>query len=302
MSIDPKHVRNAQKARRLYLDNLKPDEAIADWHFAVRLARRHVAQALRASSYLSDIETSLHADGGHMLVYRQLLAPPMSQDQFGLVCPSWKKSSENKRSPLQAATASAVATAIRDRLDVGVVKWAAAGARTRSRRDVMTLLRVASTLIALQRVSTARRIRLASEQEQAVTDLLTSDGWIKLPSKLIDTRGVVPARHFMHKTRFATNTTRPQEVDVACGLANSYVLAMECKVTNDETNSVKRINDVLKKATAWTAHWGSFVRTAALLQGVIAAKDVQRLSDGGVHVFWSHDLTEFRAWLSGYLS
>ena len=103
----------------------------------------------------------------------------------------------------------------------------------------------------------------------------------------------------MRKTRFATETTSPQEVDIACGLEQSYVLAMECKVTNDETNSVKRINDVLKKAAAWKAHWGSFVITAALLQGVVAPKDVQRLTDAGVKVFWSHDLSSLEAWLIG---
>lgn len=73
---------------------------------------------------------------------------------------------------------------------------------------------------------------------------------------------------------------------------------MECKVTNDETNSVKRINDVLKKAAAWQTHWGSFVRTAALLQGVIAFKDVERLLEGQVEVFWSHDLAAFENWLA----
>ena len=104
----------------------------------------------------------------------------------------------------------------------------------------------------------------------------------------------------MHKTRFATKT-RPQEVDVACGLKGTFVLAMECKVTNDETNSVKRVNDVLKKATAWHDHWGSFVRTAAVLEGVVAPKDVQRLTDAKVEVFWSHDLEEFRKWLSAAL-
>ena len=102
----------------------------------------------------------------------------------------------------------------------------------------------------------------------------------------------------MKKTRFATATTAHQEVDIACGLRGSYVLAMECKVTNDETNSVKRINDVLKKATAWKHHWGSFIVTAALLQGVIAPKDVQRLTDAGVEVFWSHDLEAFARWLA----
>lgn len=102
----------------------------------------------------------------------------------------------------------------------------------------------------------------------------------------------------MHKTRFVSGKTGKQEVDIACGLKDTYVLAMECKVTNDETNSVKRINDVLKKAAAWKAQWGAFVVTAALLEGVIAAKDAQRLSDNDVEVFWSHDLPTFQAWLA----
>ena len=100
----------------------------------------------------------------------------------------------------------------------------------------------------------------------------------------------------MHKTKFATKT-RPQEVDIACGLGKTVVLAMECKVTNDETNSVKRINDILKKASAWHDHWGSFVQTAALLQGVIALKDVERLLEAKVYVFWSHDLARFEGWI-----
>ncbi len=102
----------------------------------------------------------------------------------------------------------------------------------------------------------------------------------------------------MHKTRFAT-ANEPQEVDVALGLNGSVVLAMECKVSNDPTNSVKRINDVLKKATAWKTHWGNFVKPAALLQGVIAERDVMRLLDENVEVFWSHDLGRFEEWIAG---
>lgn len=295
-TIDPFHVENSAKARALYLDNLNPKEGIADWHYAIRQARKQVAMALRASNYLEDIEGALRANGAHSLVYRQLLAPPMSQDQFKLVCPPWNKSSEKKCKPLSSGAAQAASVVIRDRLDRGVVKWSSGG-RPRSRRDVVLILRVASTLMALQQIATARRSRLSSVQESAVVELLIADGWRKCPSKLIDTRGSVPPRHFMHKTRFATNTTTPQEVDIACGLSNSYVLAMECKVTNDDTNSVKRVNDVLKKATAWKSHWGSFVMTAALLQGVISSKDVQRLTDAGVEVFWSHDLDAFHRWL-----
>jgi hypothetical protein len=137
----------------------------------------------------------------------------------------------------------------------------------------------------------------AADQEGAVMAILNGKKWRKLPSRTIDTRAQLPFKSYMHKTRFATATSTAQEVDIAMGLKKTYVMAMECKVSNDHTNSVKRVNDVLKKAAAWQEHWGSFVKTAALLQGVIAPKDVYRLLDGNVEVFWSHDMPAFEAWI-----
>ena len=118
-----------------------------------------------------------------------------------------------------------------------------------------------------------------------------------MQSNLVATSGQLPARAFMHKTRFASGINENQEVDIACGLGGTVVLAMECKVTNDETNSVKRINDIIKKANAWKAHWGVFVKPAALLQGVIKFGDVQRLLDSNVEVFWAHELDSFGDWI-----
>lgn len=275
-------------------------EAAADWRFAVREARRTAAAALRASDFLRDIPAALTANGAHLLAFRQVLAPPISQDQFKLLCHEYSKTAENSGRPFSAAAAQRITETIIERLDRGVAGWPVRG-EPPARRELETFLRVAATLIGLQRLSTARRNRLAFEQEYSVVSMLEEGGWSKLPSSLLDTKAAVPPRHFMHKTRFATATTAPQEVDIACGLEKSVVLAMECKVTNDETNSVKRINDVLKKASAWKTHWGSFVITAALLQGVIAPKDVQRLTDAGVLVFWSHDIGAFRDWLATQL-
>lgn len=301
MTIDPKHVRNALKARELYLDNMKPAGAAADWHYAKRQARKLVAKTLRESEFLQNISLSLQNSSEHTAILRQMLAPPMSQDQFKLVCSSWSKTAENTGRGLSPEIALEVADTLIERLDPALAPWMFGGDGPRL-RQIATLLRVVSTLMAIQKLATARRGRLSFEQEYAVEILLEGGGWTKLPSKLIDTRAAVPEKSFMRKTRFATDTTAHQEVDIACGLQKSYVLAMECKVTNDETNSVKRVNDVLKKAAAWKNHWGSFVITAALLQGVVAPKDVQRLTDAGVLVFWSHDLEEFKAWIEAQLS
>ncbi|SEH35989.1 XamI family restriction endonuclease [Magnetospirillum fulvum] len=295
-SLKSFHAARAAEAKRLYQEARDPVESAKDWRAELRAARQVLARALRASDYFADVASALRENGGHMLALRHVMAPPISQDQFKLLCPDWSKGSENNDKPVAPGVAVAVAATFGAWRDRHLTRWLDTGRRP-TRVEMREILLTLAPLIANQTVATSRRNRLAARQEQAVVALLERKGWARLPSSLIDRRAAVPERHFMHKTRFATATAAPQEVDVACGLRNTVVLAMECKVTNDETNSVKRVNDVLKKAEAWKTHWGSFVITAALLDGVIAAKDVERLIDAKVRVFWSHDLDSFSAWL-----
>lgn len=198
---------------------------------------------------------------------------------------------------MATAAADAVAATFADRRSRRLTHWLDRG-RDATLVELATSIGAVAPLIASQRILTARRNRLSYIQEQAVTHLLESQDWTRIQSSVVSTSGQLPARSFMYKTRFASGANENQEVDVACGLGGTVILAMECKVTNDETNSVKRINDVLKKASAWKEHWGRFVKPAALLQGVIKFGDVQRLIDAGVEVFWSHRLDLFTAWIA----
>ncbi len=287
---------DAQTAEALYVSSLALGAADIDWANAVTTSRKRVLNALRASEHLQNIELALTAAGEHLGVFRHMFGPPLSQDQFALICPAYRKSCEKPGKKIVGGnSASALAAAIHPLLDPKITPWLRQS-RGPTLREIRHLVASVAPMLSLQVVATVRRNRLSLTQETAVTELLATMGWTRMSSGFVDQSAALPARHFMHKTRFATQT-RPQEVDIACGLGTSIVLAMECKVTNDRTNSVKRVNDILKKATAWQLHWGSFVRTAALLQGVIAEKDVQRLVAANVQVFWSHDLERFRAWL-----
>jgi hypothetical protein len=244
---------------------------------------------------LQDIEAALAESGRYLTVFRHLLAPPVSQDQFALLCPHYPKRNEKTGRGLSVEARSAVAEAILASIDRQLAPWLSRNLKP-SFRQVRRVVEVVAPLLSQQTAATLRRNRLSAAQEGAVVTLLRSKGWEQQGSTPIAALDGIQRGHFMHKTKFATKT-RPQEVDIACGLGKTVVLAMECKVTNDETNSVKRINDVLKKASAWHDHWGSFVQTAALLQGVIALKEVERLLEAKVHVFWSHDLAEFERWI-----
>lgn len=287
------HKDEAARARDIYIQSRPSSTDVADWKAALLDARRSIKQALRASNYLKDVGAAVLANSEHTRVFRYALAPPLSKDQFALCYPVAKGLSGKAR---KLAVASAFVQSMKDRRYQALTPWLSIG-RQPSRQELKKFFWSISPLLAQQQFATAQRNRLARIQESQITAILDANGWVKLPSSLLDIKAALPQKHYMHKTRFATNTTTPQEVDVALGLPNTVVLAMECKVSNDETNSVKRVNDVLKKAHAWKEHWGSFVKTAAVLQGVIGAKDVMRLLDGGVEVFWSHDLPRFEQWL-----
>lgn len=292
----PSHQQLCLEARELYLLDRDAVSDAADWRNALTSARRSIIAFLRASDFLSDVSKALQANGGHSLAMRHFLAPPVSQDQFKLICPEWVKSAENGNRPLPADRADAVAAVFELRRSRRLSAWLNAG-RPPTLEELTSTIGAIAPLIANQQVATARRLRLSVAQETAVISQLTERGWARLQSGVVSTAGQLPARHFMHKTRFASGPNENQEVDVACGLGGTNVLAIECKVTNDETNSVKRINDVLKKASAWKSHWGAFMRSAAVLQGVIKYGDVQRLLDAGVEVFWAHRLDLFGEWL-----
>ncbi|MEJ8849490.1 XamI family restriction endonuclease [Variovorax rhizosphaerae] len=296
------HTNEAQLAKQRYILSRTPVRDASDWHGALRLSRQLIADALRASTFLTDIPAALRASGTHMLVFRHIMAPPTSQDQFALMCPTWRKSTERPpdagrtRRPMPVLQAQNAAAVFLARRSQSLTPWLDAGRRPFP-RELRRLLWSVAPSIANQQFVTLQRGKAAVAQEGAVISMLQRKGWIRRPGSLLDTRAELPLRHFMHKTRYATAAATPQEVDIAMGLRNTVVLAMECKVSNDQTNSVKRVNDILKKATAWKTHWGSFVKTAALLQGVIAPKDVIRLHEAEVEVFWSHDLTAFEAWI-----
>lgn len=282
-------------AARLYAKSMSPPAMAQGWQEAMKAAAQTVDLTLRQSEHLSNIPSCLQVSGKHTLVLRQMLAPPLSQDQFAIVCPAYNKSAENGDRPLSVEKAQQVAEAFLAMRDIRLLPWLS-GNRPPSADEVRLVMTAVTPLLASQLHLTAKRTASSAVQEEAVVELLQARDWERLPSRLVDRGAILAAKQFMKKTRFAT-TTRPQEVDIACGLGGTMVLAMECKVSNDTTNSVKRINDVLKKATAWREHWGSFVQPAALLQGTIGYKDVQRLTHAGVSVFWSHDLPRFERWI-----
>lgn len=289
------HREQAKIACSIYSGGISREDEAKIWLTTKNEWREAAASTLKKTQNLRDVAVALRESAGHLAVLRRLLSPPLSQDQLHLRCRSYSKAAENSGAPVPFEKSQHIASFILEWRDPQLTLWLDQN-REPLKAELHSTTEALALLIAAQAAVTNKRTLLAAKQEADVLELLTGKGWKQKSAPLIDQSSQLSAREFMHKTRFATGT-RPQEVDIACGMGSSVVLAMECKVTNDATNSIKRVNDILKKAGAWQEHWGNFVKTAALLQGVIAYKDVARLLEAGVQVFWSHRLQDFAAWL-----
>jgi hypothetical protein len=294
-NVSTYHLAQSQKAVQIYVAGMAPGPLADEWRQVCKIVRREILRTLIETKGLRDLQSSLTKTGRHLLVLRHLFAPPISQDQLKLVLPSYPKGAEKNQTRLSKAAADDFAAAFAARRDPGLTAWLDTNSNP-SRRQIKKVLHTLTPMISSQIFNTVRRNRLSDEQEKAVEALLASKGWTKAPSATVNNTSDLASKHFMRKTRCKTRTAT-KEVDIACGVNPSLIMAMECKVSNDATNSVKRVSDVMDKTKAWNDQWGGFIQTAALLQGVVAYKDVARLLDSNVLVFWSHDLQPLADWL-----
>lgn len=283
------------EADAAYKKSLDPAVTVSVWHVSVDKSRAELERAIEATANLTGIREALEVSGAYVRALRHLMAPPLSQDQFKLACAAWSKGTEKNGRPLKPDQAEVVAKTISTWLDPRITQELAQGSHE-------TALRGAIYLMASQMYQTERRNVLAAAQEEGACEVLDAMGFTRTPSVSVDQHGIVGPRCYMRKTNFLTADGASHEVDIAVGFEKNLVLALECKVSNDATNSIKRVNDVLKKHEAWKKQWGKFLVTGALLQGVFAAKDIERLRQERVQVVWSHRLDGFRDLIQEMLS
>ena len=288
-----KHLAHVREAAEVYVNLMDPKVLSEAWRDAVADACAEVAAALDATRDLTAVDHALLKTGSHARALRFLLGPPLSQDQFLLACPDWSKSSEISGRPAGPAAARAFAVAFELWKDPN----RAAGLDDPGRRQ--RAIEATAVLIASTSFATRKRMRIAKTQEDDAAAVLDELGFVRVFPGLVESPGSVADGQYARATQFVTADGSSQEVDLAVGLSGGRILALECKVSNDRTNSIKRINDVIKKAGGWQTQWGRFVITGALLQGVLSEKEPRRLIDNRVEIFWSHRLDLFRSWIIG---
>jgi hypothetical protein len=228
---------------------------------------------------------------------RYLAGPPLSADDLKTLAEASLAPSRLKSDPEMAKR---VVDTVLMGLDRRRFPWVAED-REPDEREREAAALASAALLAHQRVSTNRRNEGKDEQEAAVelalTDAALGDHvFKKVPTRTVKVLSEAPGRgEFCRESMFGG-----RKADFIIGLWDGRAMALECKVSNSSTNSVKRLNnDAGAKATVWLREFGTAQTVpAAMLSGVFKRHNLQDAQNQGLTLFWAHRLTDFTDWLT----
>ncbi|MCC7017437.1 MAG: XamI family restriction endonuclease [Rhodospirillales bacterium] len=237
---------------------------------------------------------SLVRDEHLLTALRYLGAPPISEDDLKILI-------GNTLSPTQIAAEPAHAKAVRDIirhiLDPKRFPWIYER-RPPTRKEKDAAILASSVVASAQRVQTGRRFAERDSVEGAVKNLLVSLEFRRAASRQ---RGIqtlltdAPKKgEFMVGCKVGEHNA-----DIVAGLFDGRVLALECKASNSEINSRKRINkEVAVDAAYWVRHFGEQnLVPAAAIQGVFNPTYLIQAQETPVVIFWAHQLQDLKKFI-----
>lgn len=225
--------------------------------------------------------------------FRYLAGPPISADDLKTVA---EATSLNARAfERDPELVQRVVEVVRIALDRRRFPWVTEGREpTEAERHAAIL--ASAALLAMRRTENARRHGEKGRQEQEVEDALLVGGWKKVATRAVRVLTNAPEPgHFCRESPLGT-----RKADFLVRLWDQRVLAIECKVSNSATNSVKRLNnDAAAKAEVWRRDFGQTqVIPAAVLSGVYKLHNLIDAQERGLSLFWEHDLAALVDWIN----
>lgn len=226
-------------------------------------------------------------------VFRYLSGPPVSEDDLKVLMKARSLAPVRLREDPELL--ARVVSFMHDWHDRRRFPWVS-GEWTPSEQDQKAAVLATTALLAMRRVETLRRSEGASLQEERVELQLLNSEYQKVETRRIKTLGDAPKPgEFCRESHLGD-----RKADFVIGLWDGRTFALECKVSNSSTNSVKRLNnDAAVKAETWRKEFGtSQVVPAAVLTGVFAILNLESAQSRGLALFWAHDLKEMTAWIA----
>jgi len=224
--------------------------------------------------------------------FRYLAGPPISEDDLKVLAEAVLTRQRISNDPGMVTRIRGV---ILSGLDRRRFPWVIEGREpTEAERQAAVI--ASAALIASRRLETGRRSDGKREQEAAVHAALDGMGFTRVASRRISVLNDAP-----HPGQFcAESELGGRKADVVVGLWDRRVMAIECKVSNSSTNSVKRLNnDAAVKAETWRTEFGiRQVVPTAVLGGVYKLHNLQDAQRRGLALFWAHELQSLTEWIA----
>lgn len=250
---------------------------------------------LEATVDLTDLQeqaVEILSNEERLRALRYLAGPPISLDDLKILASVG--SLTKKKLEADPDTVKRLIEIVQIGLDRRRFPWVTEGREpTEAERQAAVL--ASAALMATARVGTKRRSTSRKEQEAAVEAALIALGWTKVGTRTIKTLADAPnPGEFCLESMLGT-----RKADFVVRLHDGRILAIECKVSNSSTNSVKRLNnEAAKKAVEWNKQFGTLgIVPSAVLSGVYKLHNLESAQAEGLALFWAHDLAVLTNWI-----
>lgn len=236
----------------------------------------------------ADLLVSIVKDRELLSAFRYLAAPPVSEDDLETLSGARLAWTQIKASGAKAKAVRDVIAAI---LDTKRFAWLREH-RNPTKHEIEAAILASSVVASAQRVQTERRSAEREELQGAVDHILEGLKFRKAekarPGIRILRRDAPKPGEYMNEVLIGEHNA-----DVAIGLKDFRVLAIECKGSNSEINSRKRINkEVARDASSWIEKFGDEIVPAAVIQGVFNPAYIEQAQETPVVFFWAHRLDD----------
>lgn len=237
---------------------------------------------------------ALVADERKLEVLRYLSGPPISADDLKVLLQVKSLAASQFRA--EPELVDRLMKFVRDSHDRRRFPWLNEPWKPEE-HDRNAAIMATTALLAMRRLETMRRNTGKASQERLVAMQMRASEFKQVQTREVKTLNDAPrAGEFCRESLLGS-----RKADFIVGLPDGRTMALECKVSNSATNSIKRLNnDAAVKATTWRSDFGTVqVVTAAVLGGVYAIRNLVEAQDRGLTLFWAHDLEAMVGWIRG---
>jgi hypothetical protein len=274
----------------------RPEEPLEDYLEAFDECLGSVEDLFETTIDLTELdETAIQflTDQKLFGVFRYLPGPPISDDDLKTVAEVQSLNATQLRNDPEAV--QRIIAVVRMGMDRRRFPWVQEE-REPTETGKKAAILASAALMATQRVGTDRRSKGKKAQEGMVSGVLTGAGLVEVAKRQVLTLTDAPEPgQFCGESYLGE-----RKADFLVRLWDHRIMAIECKVSNSATNSVKRLNnDAAAKAEAWLKDFGTRqVVPAAVLSGVYKLHNLEDAQNRGLALFWAHDLKALTEWIA----